>query len=275
MKRNTAAGLGRDTVKILDQGFYTNTDGETVEITDTLRRAVHGTCSYPPGTNLPVVAAGPRQTQIDVTNESTLAAARRLAEGGLRPAALNFASAKHAGGGFLGGAQAQEESLARSSGLFACLVGNPMYAFHKAQGDPLYSDYALYSPDVPVFRDDEGTLLPRPYLCSFITSPAVNAQVVLERDRGRRRQIRQAMADRIEKVLTVASLHGHEALVLGAWGCGVFGNDSREVAELFERALATGFRGVFTRIVFAILDWSDERRFIGPFQALFGQGQGE
>ena len=33
-----------------------------------------------------------------------------------------------------------------------------MYAFHRKQADPLYSDYVIYSPGVPVFRDDSGGL---------------------------------------------------------------------------------------------------------------------
>jgi uncharacterized protein (TIGR02452 family) len=72
-------------------------------------------------------------------------------------------------------------------------------------------------------------------------------------------------------VLTIAAAHGHDALVLGAWGCGVFGNDTQEIAELFHSALSYHFQGVFTRIVFAVLDWSEERRFIGPFQRLFAR----
>jgi uncharacterized protein (TIGR02452 family) len=229
-------------------------------------RSVEGTCSYPPDASLPRTPLGDKQMRIEVINESTLAAAWSLVREGHRPVALNFASAKHPGGGFLGGARAQEESLARSSGLYACLNGNPMYTFHHARSDALYTDYAIYSPDVPVFRDDEGGLLDQPYLCSFITSPAPNAKVVLERDRRRRAEIRDAMDRRIRKVLAIAAARGHEALVLGAWGCGVFGNDSQEVAELFQRALGYHFQGVFTRVVFAVLDWSEERRFIGPFQ---------
>jgi len=134
---------------------------------------------------------------------------------GYRPVALNFASAKRPGG-FLGGPWAQEELLARSSGLFACINGNPMYAFHQPRSDALCADYASYSPDVPVLRDDEGKLLDQPYLCSFITAPAVNAKVVLECDRERRAEIRATMQGRIGMVLTIAAAHGHEALVLGA-----------------------------------------------------------
>src|SRR5205814_6023280 len=120
-----------------------------------------------------VLAAAPRfATSFQVVNRTTLDAARRLLD--LDPGAdvlcLTFASAKHPGGGFLGGARAQEESLARTSGLYACINGNPMYAFHQAHSDAMYTDYAIYSPDVPVFRNDEGQLLDQPYLCSFITS---------------------------------------------------------------------------------------------------------
>lgn len=269
MKRSTAADLGRDTVRILEARHYTNPAGDVVDIGDLLDQAVQGTRSYPPEQPLPSPKPGNKTTRFEVDNESTLAAVQRLVLVGQRPAALNFASAKHPGGGFLGGARAQEESLARSSGLYACLAGNPIYSYHQAQADPLYSNYAIYSPDVPILRDDEGALLPRPHVCSFITSPAANAKVALERNRSARPQIREAMRERIDKVLTIAAVHGHEAVVLGAWGCGVFGNDSQEVAELFHSALAGRFEGVFERVIFAVLDWSEERRFIGPFQRLF------
>jgi uncharacterized protein (TIGR02452 family) len=269
MKRSTAGELGRETMRILEAGRYTNSAGDIVEIADVVARSVEGTCSYPPDASLPRTPLGDTQTRTEVVNDSTLAAAWRLVREGHRPVALNFASARHPGGGFLGGARAQEESLARLSGLYACINGNPMYVFHQARSDALYSDYAIYSPGVPVFRDDEGKLLDEPYLCSFITSPAPNAKVVLERDRHRRAEIRDAMDCRIRKVLAIAAARGHEVLVLGAWGCGVFGNDSEEVAELFQRSLASHFHGVFTKVVFAVLDWSEERRFIGPFQRLF------
>jgi uncharacterized protein (TIGR02452 family) len=269
MNRAFAAQLGQDTIRILDAGRYTNPAGEVIDIGPMLRRSVEGVRSFPPDHELPDIRPGADRTHIEVANESTLAAAKRLGLLGCRPVALNFASAKHPGGGFLSGARAQEESLARSSGLYACLVGNQMYEFHKAQGDPMYSDYALYAPDVPVLRTDEGDLLPEPYVCSFITSPAVNAGVVLQRDRSARARIREAMRIRIVKVLTIAAMFNHDGLVLGAWGCGVFGNDSREIAELFQHAFSGDFCGIFRRVVFAILDWSEEQRFIGPFAGLF------
>jgi uncharacterized protein (TIGR02452 family) len=202
---------------------------------------------------------------LEVANQTTLAAAQRLLHDGHSPVALNFASATHPGGGFLSGARAQEEYLARSSGLYACLRNHPMYQFHMWNDDPLYSNYAIYSPAVPVFRADDGALLEEPYTVAMITSPAVNAAQLAE---ARYTEIAPAMWDRITKVLAVGLLHGHDSIVLGAWGCGAFGNNPNEIAMLFERALRENFKTAYRRVIFAVLDWTAEKRFIGPFERL-------
>jgi uncharacterized protein (TIGR02452 family) len=62
--------------------------------------------------------------------------------------------------------------LCRSSALYLTLDGDPMYAAHQ-EGPPYESsDWAILSPDVPVFRRDDGTPLPAPWTTSFITSAA-------------------------------------------------------------------------------------------------------
>ncbi|HEX6828499.1 MAG TPA: TIGR02452 family protein, partial [Burkholderiales bacterium] len=143
---------------------------------------------------------------------------------------------------------------------------NPMYAYHRAKRDPLDTDYAIYSPGVPVFRDDGGDLLEEPYTVGMITCAAVNANHVPAELQP---EIVPAMRPRILKVLSVGIAHRHDAIVLGAWGCGAFGNDGHEIARLFRESLAKDFRGAYRRVVFAILDWSPERRFIGPFEKAF------
>ena len=80
------------------------------------------------------------------------------------------------------------------------------------------------------------------------------------------------MESRILKVLSVWLLNGHASIVLRAWGCGAFGNDPHEIAKLFRRALVQNFTGAYARVVFAIVDWSTERKFIGPFQQIFASG---
>jgi uncharacterized protein (TIGR02452 family) len=269
VSRTRAAAIAADALRIMHAGKYTNLGDEVIDIAAELRRAVAGTLSYPPDAALPQFDAIDKPTAFEIVNETTLSAAERLARRGLRPVALNFASAKHPGGGFLGGAIAQEESLCRSSGLYACINGNPMYAFHARTTGGFYTNYAIYSPDVPVFFTDAGNPLPEPYPCSFITSPAVNAGRFLDGSAKRLAEVHEEMSRRIEKVLTIAAGHGHDTAVLGAWGCGVFQNDPEEIAELFRDALDGPFRGVFARVVFAVLDGSADRSTIGAFEQRF------
>jgi uncharacterized protein (TIGR02452 family) len=70
-------------------------------------------------------------------------------------------------------------------------------------------------------------------------------------------------------VLVIGRAFGYSMLVLGAWGCGAFGNDPHHTAADFRNALENEFRGAFSDIVFAITDWSLERRFLGPFRDVF------
>lgn len=264
--RKTAAQYGREALKIGEQGQYTAPSGKIVHIQPLLSAALKGTVSYPPQTSLPEENPGPHETRFEVQNETTLSASKRLLDAGYNPAALNFASATHPGGGFLSGARAQEEYLARSSCLYECIRSNPMYEYHRKNHDPFYTDYAIYSPGVPIIREDKGNLLEKPYPLSIITSPAVKATKV---PAEKRPQIKPVMSKRILKVLSVGLAHGHDSLVLGAWGCGAFGNDSRLIAQLFHKALIQNFRGAFKYVVFAVMDRSPQRRFITPFESIF------
>ena len=266
ISRELAAEYGRQAVQIIESWEYPAPSGRVVNVSQLVKQSADGTVSYPPCQPFRESARGNYQTKISVENMTTLEAARRLISEGRQPAVLNFASATNPGGGFLGGARAQEEYLARSSGLYACIRDNAMYAFHRSRRDPLYTNYAIYSPDVPVFRSDDGRLLDEPYTVGIITCPAVNANRV---DFKRKNEIGPAMWLRILKVLSIGVKHGHDSIVLGAWGCGAFGNDGHEIAELFHRALEQNFKGSYRRVVFAIVDWSTDRKFIGPFQNAF------
>jgi uncharacterized protein (TIGR02452 family) len=112
--------------------------------------------------------------------------------------------------------------------------------------------------------------LDEPWLCSFITAAAPNADAAHSRSPASGPAVLAVFEERIHKVLTIARIHGHPAIVLGAWGCGAFGNNSEDVAPLFAKALEGPFRGVFSHVVFAVTDWSDEKKFIGPFEKAFG-----
>lgn len=267
--RAEAARRGAELAALVADGGYVAPSGARVDLAAALAAARAGTVSYPPERAVPPPTSRADRTTFTVANESTLAAARRLHVAGLRPAALNFASARHPGGGWLSGARAQEESLATASALVTCIERDPMYAHHLAHRDTLYTSWAIYAPDVPVVRGDDGALLEAPWPLAFLTCPAPNAAVVLRRAPGRRAEVEAALAERIDRILAIAAAHGHDALVLGAWGCGVFGNDPAVVAALFAAALDGPHAGRFRQVTFAVLDSSPERRFIGPFEARF------
>lgn len=245
-----------------------------VDLAPHVARAVEATASFPPDVRIPLPPRGIHDTRVRATNETTLSAALRMNEQGAAVTALNFASARHPGGGFLGGARAQEESLCRASALYACIADAAMYPHHERLRDPLYTSWMLYSPAVPVFRGDDGALLERPWRCSFVTAPAPNSKVVLARDPSREGEVIAAFAERIPRVLRLCAREGDTHLVLGAWGCGAFGGDSERVAKLFDDALCGDLRGVFEEVVFAVLDSSPEQRFLGPFARRFGGAEG-
>lgn len=270
VSRAAAAAMGVEAVAITAAGRYTAPSGAVVDIAPWVERAVEDTTEHPPEERIPLPPPGAHATRITVTNETTLAAARRLLDAGRTPVALNFASGRNPGGGFLTGARAQEESLCRASALHACLKGSAMYGRHAALDDPLYTSWLVYSPCVPVFRDDDGALLERPWRCSFVTAPAPNAKALRKTSPERLHEVPAAFEERIRRVLAVAAREGHDAVVLGAWGCGAFGCDADMVAGRFRAALDGEFRGAFEEAVFAVLDASPEGRFIGPFERAFG-----
>jgi uncharacterized protein (TIGR02452 family) len=212
-------------------------------------------------------------TQLEVTDESSLSAARRLLQEVETPVGvLNFASARHPGGGFLNGARAQEESLCQASALYACLLQVPeYYEHHRHRRDAFYSDRVIFSPQVPVFRDDRGRLLEEPYRVSFLTAAAPNAGAIARDQPEAVAQIPVALRARSAQVLAVAEQARLQRLVLGAWGCGVFQNSPREVAEAFQAHLGPGglFAQRFARVVFAILDTRPDAPTRAAFRDVF------
>ncbi|UJR82604.1 TIGR02452 family protein [Sandaracinus amylolyticus] len=256
--------IAEQTVAILRAGRYVAPSGREIDITTAIADAVAGTTLHTPERPPPRAIPSARPTTITVANETTLVGAKRLHDAGHRVAALVFGSARNPGGGFLGGSEAQEESLARASALYACEEGSPFYEHHRAHRAPYYSHHVIHAPDVPVLRDDAGTLLESPWPCTFLVAAAPN-----RRDLDPDEETAPVMAERIARILDVAAAHGHRTLVLGAFGCGVFRNDPVEVAGLFATALEGSHAGVFDEVRFSVLDTSEEGATFRAFAERF------
>ena len=155
-----------------------------------------------------------------------------------RVAVLNFASWHFPGGGVEYGANAQEEALCRKSTLHPCLLDEAMeegfYGPHRGVRDPLYNDDLIYTPDVVVFKsdDDECKVLPREKWrrVDIVTMAAPNVAAASP-ERLDKVDLDALYRRRIGKVMKAAYSHRVGTLVLGAFGCGVFGNDPERVAN--------------------------------------------
>ena len=272
--------IAQDTLKIMEAGYYLSPAGEQVNIARELVSCIAQTKCYDPDRlaqiQKEVIASTPQfsHTEFTVRNETTLVGAEMMAQTQqfAKIGVLNFASAKNPCGGFTRGAQAQEESLARSSGLYKSLLKcSEYYEFHRANRSLLYSDRMIYSPGCPIFKKDDGTLLETPYLVDFITSPAPNAGEVANKQSQDLGKIREVLYIRGAKLLSLAAYHRCDALVLGAWGCGVFRNDPAMVAQMFaDLLLANGeFWGRFKSVLFSVLDTRGERKIFTEFSNHF------
>jgi uncharacterized protein (TIGR02452 family) len=227
-----------ETLSIIKAKKYVTDTGVQVDISNSLTAAVKGTKYYP--NPIEDVALGKSDFVLEVINETTAEAGVRLMkEGKEDPVVLNFASAKNPGGGWLHGAKAQEEALARCSGMYECIRNKPMfYNNNIILDDEYYTDGILYSPKVPFFRNETLDLLEKPFELSIITAPAPDLWSMKDEELDDEK-IKKTLDRRALKILQVAQLHGHKTIVLGAWGCGFFKNDPKEVVDAFMKAADT------------------------------------
>lgn len=162
-------------------------------------------------------------------------------------ATLNFASYTEPGGKFLKGGMAQEESLCHASFLYNVLSDCAYQSYyqwnreHKNGG--LYENRALYSPDVLFFQGEKVRN------SDVITCSAPNLHSAQKRHDASAKDNAEVLNSRIQFILDIADSNWVDTLILGAWGCGAFGQDPEEVARAFKRNLP-GRR--VKKVIFAI-----------------------
>lgn len=256
------AKIARDTLEIIKNKGYTSPTGQTVDISASLDAAVLGSIYYPDEIKLQKkdVIDNPI---IEIFNETTAQAAVRLASlGKTDVVALNFAAANNPGGGFLAGATAQEEDLCRASGLYPCIKNKPkFYNANILTDDSYYTDGTIYSPNVPFFRDPSNNLLEKYFELSIITAPAPNVFHMVEPDKL---ELVAKIFSRIFKILSTAAHHNHKNIILGAWGCGAFGNNPYTVANAFMAGLEV--IPYFEHVAFAVYDTRPELPLFSVFK---------
>ena len=262
MSRDDNRRIAEETVRIIEKGSY-NADGRTVLIDkDRIREAE---LIEPKDIDLSVRPANGTKPTIRVTPKDTIASALSV-KNPENTMVLNFASAMNPGSGFLSGASAQEEALCRASTLYASLSSreaSELYKRNREAENPYYLELAVFSPYVEIIRNAYGRLSIAPRTTSVLTIAAVN------RNRGGvvPSKADAIMLERTKKILAIAHEHGKRNLILGAWGCGVFGNSATDVARMFHEAI-NDHGALFDTIEFAILPGRIDN--LTPFKKEFG-----
>ncbi|GAB7347125.1 hypothetical protein MBLNU459_g3249t1 [Dothideomycetes sp. NU459] len=229
---------------------------------------------------------------VRIRNTDTLTAARQLTSSSRRASAaapgsqapkrfpnvciLNMASPLRSGGGFLEGATSQEEFLCMRTTLYASLWDD-FYRLPEVGG--------VVTPDVLVHRDSTHDAGDLPKRERFFVDVISAGMIRFPETNGANRNAdgaeaegtcscgvsycdrdRELVTRKMRGVLRMAQAQGAQKLILGAWGCGAYGNPVKEVAKIWKRVLVGTSRKSETwsgirEVVFAIPDRSMLKEF--------------
>lgn len=187
--------------------------------------------------------------KVSFVSEGTVAAAFHSRESDYdtkKICMLNFADALTPGGLVEIGEVTQEECLCRCSNLYESLIlsrcMSQYYKYNQDFGNHLYSDRLIYSPGVLFFKHDTTySQMQHPFKADVITCPAPSTHCNID-----------ILIYRIKGILRAAGANGVETIVLGAWGCGAFGQDASVVGKAFGIALQEC--NYFSEVIFAIIE---------------------
>ncbi len=218
---------------------------------------------------LPQPSSQSEPCKIIVVNGDCLDAALLLKAHGLNAAMLVMASRVHPGGGYRNANAGQEEDLCRRTNLFLCLEDPYLYDRQRMFHYPLPELGGMYVPHCITLRkgmEDGYEFLTKPEEISMIAMNAIShPPTETDESTGEIRMDNKNtkfMAQKIDILLHCAVSKGHDAMVLSAWGSGVYSLPAKQMAELFKTAIEKKYKNYFKCIVFAILD--DANAFQNP-----------
>lgn len=170
---------------------------------------------------------------------------------------LNFADALDPGGLYTIGYDTHEEELCRTiPGLYDSLKESKAYPFN------CYTN-VLYSPDLLLYRNskDNYNRYKDPKQLSVISAAAPNI--------NKEEFDKQKVYDIMKMIFYIPKIYDKNktAIILGAWGCGAFGNEPKKIAKLFKR-LIDGHKYLYKVICFSFTS----KEIYDIFKETFHQG---
>ena len=283
LRKELNVDIFRDTTEHIKIGCFRTPQGRTIDFC-LKELSEKSECLHDalPPVNASDVEGG---TELIVENCDCLKAAGRLVSEGLNPALLNFASGGHPGGGVETGARAQEETICRRSTLSYSIYGFDSsyaerygYPYHAGNNYSLknLNSSLIYSPGVTVFKEGtECTLMEDPFKIAVITCAALNLngkyELKLDESGNMPAKAKEITTNKVRNIFRVALMHGHDSMVLGAFGCGAFRNPPEEMAAIFHNVLdESEFKNKFRLVTFAIIDdHNSDNRNLASFKNEF------
>lgn len=284
--RELRIGIFRETHTLVQQGFY-ETLGQIIPFP-----------ILPIHANTQLYAVAPQyipikptkvKTKIEVRDEDYVTSLLETQSKSLFPCLVNMGNRQLPGDGAILGADHPEAELLRRSNLFQSIFQFADFGLTHGVPRNIQASYpleretgAVYSPYISIFRGTEQNgypLLTHPCLTHVITVPPIKSPRLIETSN----RVIQLHPDFIEptkiKIRTIfrlAAIKGHNALILGAFGCGLHKNPPLHIAQLFKEVLQeSDFKNYFHTIIFSISTETEicqhhnpEGNF-RPFQAVF------
>lgn len=275
----------RETMKAAEDGFYLVEEREVKlpvsfrEIRETKLYSAEQIAQLPKQD-----VSGGEPSKITLRNQDTLEAAfelhQRRKETEKPVLVLNFAHPHRPGGGIRSKPGTQEEHLCVKTTLLCSLETEEAWPFYQTNldcGTMAQTDTVLYSPNTVVIRNPDLSLREDPFPIAVMT---VSAPIASRMEPEELPDLENILRNRIYSMIRTAVEEGYTRLVLGAWGCGNFGNDPDLVAKIFQQMIMgcndsddTCFANFFEEIVMAVFDGSVEQRRYQSFALFFPENK--
>lgn len=190
--------------------------------------------------NTPIIpnVTKPFETIITVVPYDTLEATVNAVKSNLTKVGfLVFANGTNPGGKYKMGAGAQEESICRRTNLVNCMTRMKY---------PIPEFGCFYVKDLHILRDVEENkyaFLGRKILADCVLATPYQAPTI----------DREKTKIKLQQILNAFLTNENYNVVLGAFGCGAFGNPVEDIASLFKEVLCSNdYINRFQNVIFAV-----------------------
>jgi|694.fasta_scaffold05726_8 uncharacterized protein (TIGR02452 family) len=259
--------VSKENLNLIKVGFYTY-DGKNFLLTSG-KTLNENSQIFPHADREQLEPVEPKyeEQKIFVVQEDAFETAAKYVQTGEKVAVLSYAGQETPGGGAIEvGSYGFEEDFCYRSDLIGFMKKQFKIQKRFDQNNPSFYpvyDHLIHTPDITLFRRgaDQAYELMEPVKVGAITC-GVPQSMIRPKLKGvgtgdisyANEEDAHAMKTRIQNVLKTAYDMNYDTVILGAYGCGAYGNPPQAVAKICKDVIDEFFQGAFKNIVFAIID---------------------